>query len=40
MNTHPDIMFELVRERQAAFRREAREYNLAARLRRRRRSAG
>ena len=37
MNTHPDVIQALVRDRQSEFRREAREYNFASRIRRLRR---
>jgi hypothetical protein len=39
MNTHPDVIHELVRDRQSQFRREAREQSLINRLRRSRRDA-
>ncbi|WP_275423736.1 hypothetical protein [Virgisporangium ochraceum] len=39
MNTHPDVIQQLVRDRQSELRREAREYNFANRLRRARRAA-
>jgi hypothetical protein len=38
MNTHPDVIQQLVRDHQAELRREAREYNFASRVRRLRRS--
>jgi hypothetical protein len=34
MNTHPDVMWELVRDRQARLRTEAEQYNRAGRVRR------
>jgi hypothetical protein len=34
MNTHPDLIQALVRDRQSELRREAREHNFATRLRR------
>jgi hypothetical protein len=34
MNTHPDVMWELVRDRQARLRQEAETYNRAGRLQR------
>jgi hypothetical protein len=39
MNTHPDVIHELVRDRQAQLRREAREQSFVNRLRRLRREA-
>jgi hypothetical protein len=39
MNTHPDVIMQLVRDRQSEFRREARERNFVNRLRRARRDA-
>jgi hypothetical protein len=39
MNTHPEVIHELVRDRQAQFHREAREQSFINRLRRPRREA-
>jgi hypothetical protein len=39
MNTHPDVMWELVRDRQARLRQEAEHQNRVIRLRRKHRGA-
>jgi hypothetical protein len=39
MNTHPEVIRELVRDRQSQFRREAREQSFVNRIRRARRDS-
>jgi hypothetical protein len=34
MNTHPDVMWELVRDRQSRLRQEAEQHNRVGRVRR------
>jgi hypothetical protein len=34
MNTHPDVMWELVRDRQANLRKEAEQHNRVSRMKR------